>query len=62
MGLSRRGMIEELQESCDSSVQILNDVLIFDGLRQDEGGKQRAVIGVNRLLRRVVKELEPQVH
>ena len=59
---SRRLMVVELQHSCDSSVQILNDVLIFDGLRTDDiKKKERTTVNVNRLIRRVVKELEPLV-
>ena len=54
-------MLRELQESCESSVQILDDVLIFDGLRDNQDAKQRSVIGVNRLFRRLVTELEPLV-
>ena len=54
-------MLRELQESCESSVQILDDVLIFDGLRDNQDAKQRSIIGVNRLFRRLVTELEPLV-
>ena len=59
---SRKLILIELQQSCDSSVQILKDVLIFDGLRTDgRKRKERMTICVNGLIRRVVKELEPLV-
>ena len=54
-------MLKEMQLSCESTVQILDDVLIFDGLRENQGAKQRCVIGVNGLFRRLLRELSPLV-
>ena len=56
-------MLKDMQLSCDSTVQILDDVLIFDGLRENSprGAKQRSVIGVNGLFRRLVRDLTPLV-
>lgn len=60
-GLRRqRLMVMELRESLDMSMQILNDILIFDSLREQQY-TPKTLLNVNRMIRKLIKELEPCV-
>lgn len=55
-------MIEELKDSCDSSLQILNDVLVFDGLdAKEQKSDLISVVKVKRIISTGIKEIEPVV-
>lgn len=55
-------MIEELQDSCDSSLQILEDVVVFDGLNyQDQNGDCISIVRMKKIISMGIKEIEPVV-
>lgn len=59
----RQRVLAGMQQACDSSVGILDDVLIFDKLRDSWEVKEKtwSLLDVKVLLRKVVDELSPQV-
>lgn len=54
-------LVADLQKSSDNSVQMLNDVLLFETLREDPSRAQKDVLMVKPLLKAVVDDVETTV-
>lgn len=58
---ARKGqLLGELQESCDAAVQVLDEVLVFDRLRNEES-HNKTLVDVKLLLRRAIDNIESRV-
>lgn len=52
--VNRRRILAEIQESCDSTVRILDDILVYDRMRDPGHRLQRNLVDVKYLLKRSV--------
>ena len=54
-------LVDDMQDSCDSSLQILNDILLFDTLRNGAAASRREMLELKKIMRSVVEEVEALV-